>query len=505
MPKAKAGGKVSPAVKKGAIALASLAGLALMAKHRDKLPGLMAKAGGEVPGKGLWDKVKKVAKVALPVAATVGAAYAGHKLMKGRKGGREDLEWRSYDRGPKRAEKLLSFHDNPNTVPNMDDAWVNEPAGGWNAPTDHRARGLEGQQAGDGLWDTVKNVAGRFLGRKSVMSQAFPGMDSITLGRPAEGWGLSGGTKSLKALKRLGLTGSKKVNSLRHIASNEILDSPEYQQSAVAIHDRLKRLPEKSELKQAAYQAGGMLLGAGVSKRKTHSKRNKLLASSALLTLGTKHNKEITGNSLKILRKQRNRAQEMEAYLKSIPMAKNDFYKDRMELAKQNESQPPVDSTPQQPAPGKGIRKRGNAERWDKAYPELVKKWQETGEKGKGIGNIVGLMSKPRRKGTGIKEKLKRAAKVVLPAAAAAAALYAGHKIANRDVSQAVLNKSAAQSLNTFAKKGIMNRQFSQFSDPDAPGFFTKAVSSAVRGPARPEWMPKKTYLSLDDLIASRM
>lgn len=374
-----------------------------------------------MPGKGLWDKVKKVAKVALPVAATVGAAYAGHKLMKGRKGGREDLEWRSYDRGPKRAEKLLSFHDNPNTVPNMDDAWVSEPAGGWNAPRDHRAKGL------------------------------------------------SGGTKSLKALKRLGLTGSKKVNSLRHIAGNEILDSPEYQQSAVAIHDRLKRLPEKSELKQAAYQAGGMLLGAGVSKRKTHSKRNKLLASSALLTLGTKHNKEITGNSLKILRKQKSRAQEMEAYLKSIPMARNDFYKDRMELAKQNESQPPVDSSPQQPAPGKGIRRPGNAERWDKAYPEMVKKWQ--GE-GKGIGNLVGLMSKPRRKGQGIKEKLKKAAKVVLPAAAAAAALYAGHKIANRDVSQALLNKSAAQSLGSFARKGIMNRQFSRLADPENPGFF---------------------------------
>ena len=142
--------------------------------------------------------------MALPVAATVGAAYAGHKLMKGRTAGRQDLEWRSYDRGPKRAEKLLSFHDNPNTVPNMDDAWVSEPAGGWNAPRDYRGKGL------------------------------------------------SGGTKSLKALKRLGLTGSKKVNSLRHIASNETLDSPEYQQSAVAIHDRLKRLPEKSELKQAA-------------------------------------------------------------------------------------------------------------------------------------------------------------------------------------------------------------------------------------------------------------
>jgi hypothetical protein len=363
---------VSSAVKKGAIALASLAGLALMAKHRDKLPGLMAKAndmrvnmGYRLRDKlngvkaipldpnqpissgweaishsrptsagGLWDKVKKVAKVALPVAGAVGAAYAGNKLMN----------------------------------------------------------------------------------RKSVMSQAFPGVTHIGLERPEGGWsgdGLSGGTKSLKALKRLGLTGSKKVNSLRHIAGNEVLDSPEYQQSAVAIHDRLKRLPEKSELKQAAYQAGGMLLGAGVSKRKTHSKRNKLLASSALLTLGTKHNKEITGNSLKILRKQRNRAQEMEAYLKSIPMAKNDFYKDRMELAKQNESQPPVDSTPQQPAPGKGI------------------------------GNIVGLMSKPRRKGTGIKDKIKSAAKkvgkVLLPAAAiaapvalAAASAYAGHHVGRK-------------------------------------------------------------------------
>ena len=79
-------------------------------------------------------------------------------------------------------------------------------------------------------------------------------------------------------------------------------------------------------------------------------------------------------------------------------MAKNDFYKDRMELAKQNESQPPVDSSPK-PAPA-----------------------------GKGIGNLVGLMSKPRRKGQGIKEKLAKVAKVALPAAAAAAAVYAGRR-----------------------------------------------------------------------------
>jgi hypothetical protein len=284
----------------------------------------------------------------------------------------------------------------------------------------------------------------------------------------------------------LGLTGSKKVNSLRHIAGNGILESPDYQESAVAIHDRLKRLPEKSELKQDAYHVGGMLLGAGVSNRKNHSKRNKLLASSALLSLGTKHNKEVTGNSLKVLKKQKNRAEEIAAYLKSIPRATNDFYKDRMELAKQNESQPPVDSSPQQPA-GKGLNSEtqmaGNYSPQMKEW--LTKHMQKNSPPGKGIGNLVGLMSKPRRKGQGIKDKLKKAAKVVLPAAAAAAALYAGHKVANRGISMPKIPHYPTIRLGGFKP----------LDSSPTPSFVPRGAVS----------VPKEPLWSLDDLIARQM
>jgi hypothetical protein len=441
MPKAQAGGgKVSSAVKKGAIALASLAGLALLAKHRDKLPGLMQRAnvgltnasyrlkdkwnkvgrigsqewvnrgwhnvnvsdadepaatGGPVlykEGKGLWDKVKKVAKVALPVAGAVGAAYAGNKLTN-------------------RKTKFPAIPWDPN-----------QPiSSGWEAIQPSNPRGK----------------------------------------------GLSGGSKSLKALKRLGLTASKKTNSLRHIAGNGILESPDYQESAVAIHDRLKRLPEKSELKQDAYHVGGMLLGAGVSNRKNHSKRNKLLASSALLSLGTKHNKEVTGNSLKVLKKQKNRAEEIAAYLKSIPRATNDFYKDRMELAKQNESQPPVDSSPQQPAPGKGI------------------------------GNLVGLMSKPRRKGQGIKDKLKKAAKVILPAAAAAAAAYAGKKYIDKRNLDAALSELPLQQ---FSDKVIKHSGAVNLMPEMEPHRWYQAIPEMATKHTK-----KRSAYSVDDLIARRM
>ena len=64
------------------------------------------------------------------------------------------------------------------------------------------------------------------------------------------------------------------------------LASDDYQNSVIEMHDRLKRLPDSSELKQDALKAGGSLLGMGLSKRQKHSKQARLLAASSVHTLG---------------------------------------------------------------------------------------------------------------------------------------------------------------------------------------------------------------------------
>ena len=62
-------------------------------------------------------------------------------------------------------------------------------------------------------------------------------------------------------LQRLHLAGAGPMTAL---IDGGTLASDDYQNSVIEMHDRLKRLPDSSELKQDALKAGGSLLGMGL-------------------------------------------------------------------------------------------------------------------------------------------------------------------------------------------------------------------------------------------------
>lgn len=239
--------------------------------------------------------------------------------------------------------------------------------------------------------------------------------------------------KTLATLRRLHLSDSKASNSLRHLVDQETLASPEYQQTAAGIAERLKRLPEKNELKQDAYRVGGALLGSGLSKRKA-SKKAKLLGAASLLTLGAKHNAKVTANATKILKRAKPKSEQLAKYMKTLPAAKsNDFFRDRFDVMK--ERNPPPENTGVAPMdtsggclacsdPPKVCRTCGRGFTGNQWADKRAARQAAAAP----APTPAPEPAAPGKKKRTWKDTLKTAAKVALPLAAVAAAAYGGKK-----------------------------------------------------------------------------
>jgi len=168
-------------------------------------------------------------------------------------------------------------------------------------------------------WDGPPSVDEIVWGREGK-PKVEPRQLDLSQTPDTETWGKGMEDKSLGSTKKLmqyyHLAQSGGGSSFRDLVDDHVLGSNEHAETTHSLFNKLKQLRETHSMKKAAYKAGEALIKQMHRARKTIPKKAKLLAASALLSLGINHNEQLTSKARAVLAKIKPRMDQFENYLK---------------------------------------------------------------------------------------------------------------------------------------------------------------------------------------------
>lgn len=300
------------AAKKGAIALATLGGLALLAKNRQHIGTTLQGAASRLTRENIGNALSSTGKHIGNAAASVGTALLPslvlHQLTKG-----DTVDGaRTVQRRPE--------HENWED----DYVHVGEPPKYTRKPIkqdDYDDFKMVGKttmypKAQPAETRSTKDI---IQARKDKREGQLQEHREAKLGsQRAEGIGEGKLGDTKRMIKRLRLGNSKKIESLKHVVSPEVLGSEQHQRLVHNIVQGVSRLRESHPVKRDLQIVGGALLKHLVPNQK-HSKKGKLIAGGSLLALGMKHGNEVVNKATKIVNSLKPHIREFAAYIQSLP------------------------------------------------------------------------------------------------------------------------------------------------------------------------------------------